>query len=83
MRLQANVVATIFGIFLLLLVQAVAVQAVSCSERSDHYFWYWSERRCAGGLAAANVVATIFGIFLLFSFLFSFFSFLTTVAKTP
>ena len=22
----------------------------------------WSERRCAGGLAAANVVATIFGI---------------------
>ena len=41
---------------------------------------YWSECRCAGGLAAANVVATIFGIFLLF-FLFS--SFLSDVAKTP
>ena len=27
---------------LLLLVRAVAVQAVSCSERSDHYFWYFS-----------------------------------------
>ena len=43
---------------------------------------FWSERRCAGGLAAVNVVATIFGIFLFFSFFFSF-SFLTTVAKTP
>ena len=33
----------------------------------------WSERRCAGGLAAANVVATIFGIiFLSFFFLSSF-----------
>ena len=49
----ANVVATyFFGI----LVRAVAVQAVSCSERSDHYFWYFSplfflvgpSGRCAG-----------------------------------